>query len=350
MPTSSSIPFNKIHPFGELKYKSSGSMSDDKEDSAMISSINHGEGLNKKQFSMIRATIFMTGYFLANLTLTLHTKWLLNNTNFKFPWIISGLHIAVSGLGALIVLKLGVYGKAFKFTTLDRGLLTRMFFFSVLHSVNIAMSNVSMKHVSLSLHQVARSGTPLITLILEFMILGKIANKWLVISLLPVMLGIVLTVFGEMGGFEFTTLGLSLTIFGVFLASLKGVVTNFLMVGGFKMHPLELIAFVAPIASIQCLLTSIAVGESAIVYQQYRSAPFDGLLLMGLTANACLAFFLNWVSFSVNKETSALAMTVAGNVKQAASIGLAVIIFNTPLTVLNGIGICTTLIGGACYR
>lgn len=71
---------------------------------------------------------------------------------------------------------------------------------------------------------------------------------------------------------------------------------------------------------------------------------------MGLTANACLAFFLNWVSFSVNKETSALAMTVAGNVKQAASIGLAVIIFNTPLTVLNGIGICTTLIGGACYR
>ena len=342
----SAIQFTKIYPMKNSK----NSLTDD-ETVAMISSGAKGEDeeVYSSWLLWIRPALFMAGYFLANLVLTLHTKWLLSNTRFTFPWILSGLHIIMSGIGAWITLKVGSGGE-YKFMKMNWSFLLQITLFSTLYSINIAMSNVSMKYVSLALHQVTRSGTPLITLLLEFIIIGKLTSRWFVASLIPVVVGIILTVLGEMKGFEYTGMGMFLTILGVVLSSLKGVMTNFMLVGGLKMHPLELIALVAPWAALQCILTSIFTGESSTIYRQYSSQPVDGMLMVGLFANGSLAFFLNWISFAVNKETSALAMTVAGNVKQAVSIGLAVIIFNTPLTLLNGIGIIVTLFGGAWYR
>lgn len=346
----SAIPFTKIYPLSSPQAKSKNSLTEDDETSKMIIDGNANEEEGYSNWLLwIRPALFMAGYFFANLVLTLHIKWLLSNTKFTFPWIISSLHIAMSGIGAWITLKAGSRGD-FKFMKMNWSFMIKITLFSTLYSINIAMSNVSMKYVSLALHQVTRSGTPLVTLLLEFIILGKLTNRWCVASLIPVVAGIILTVLGEMNGFEFTGLGMVLTVLGVVLSSLKGVMTNFMLIGGFKMHPLELIALVAPWAALQCVLASVVTGEASTIYSQYSSQPFDGLLLMGLLANGSLAFFLNWISFAVNKETSALAMTVAGNVKQAVSIGLAVIIFNTPLTLLNGLGIVVTLLGGAWYR
>lgn len=307
----------------------------------------------------IKPALFMTAYFLTNLILTLHTKWLLSKTDFKFPWCISGLHILISGLGAFLVIKLGNFSHKFdglnwwwRWERERKRDVMKILLFSTIYSVNIGMSNLSMKYVSLALHQVTRSGTPIVTLGLELLILRKTVNGWLVASLIPVVFGIVLTVLGEMSGFEASTLGLSLTVLGVVISSLKGVLSNLLMVGDDlkKMNPLELIVLLAPLATLQCLFTSVLTGEIGAIHRQYSALPFDGILVFGLVGNGCLAFCLNWISFTVNKETSALAMTVAGNVKQAVSIGLAVIIFNTPLTVLNGLGIFVTLIGGVWYR
>ena len=85
-------------------------------------------------------------------------------------------------------------------------------------------------------------------------------------------------------------------------------------------------------------------------------------LHLALLFNGLLAFMLNYVSFTANKRTSALSMTVAGNVKQAMSIGLSVFLYSYVVSFLNGIGKhhpsslflhyfrdYGTLIGGAWY-
>lgn len=323
-----------------------------KTDVEQVELLDH-KNINRHTALWIRPVAFLIGYFLANLLLTLHTKWLMARSNFVFPWMISGLHIWISGLGAWLTLRFA-YDK-YKFVTLNRSLAMKIFWFSIIYSINIAMSNVSMKYVSLSLHQIVRSGTPIVTLLLELIILKKIPRIWIVLSLVPVIGGIVLTVIGEMKGntnevISVTVLGLSLTVLGVVLSSLKGVLTNLLLVGKLKLHPLELICLVAPWATIQCVLASFLSSETSLIYSQYHQKPFNFLLLLELFFNGFLAFFLNWISFAVNKETSALTMTVAGNIKQAASIGLAVLIFNTPLSLLNSLGIVITLLGGIFYR
>jgi Triose-phosphate Transporter family len=76
-----------------------------------------------------------------------------------------------------------------------------------------------------------------------------------------------------------------------------------------------------------------------------------GLISLGfkLAINGALAFSLNYVSFTANKKTSPLTMTVAANLKQCLSIILGVWIFRLQVGWMNAAGIMTALGGGAWY-
>jgi hypothetical protein len=62
-----------------------------------------------------------------------------------------------------------------------------------------------------------------------------------------------------------------------------------------------------------------------------------------------VSFGLNITSFYVNKVTSALTLTVVGNVKQAAVIFLSMFLFSEPVSVTKIAGILTTTMGGYYY-
>ena len=148
-------------------------------------------------------------------------------------------------------------------------------------------------------------------------------------------------------------LGFGLTFLGVLLSAIKGIVTNVLMVGPLQLHPLEVIWRMSLPSVIQCLLYSFTFGELTRVGSFLNGSWALGTFFdisSKLLFNGFLAFALNWVSFGANKRTSALTMSVAGNVKQALSIILGIYIFRTSVNRLNSVGILATLIGGAWYR
>lgn len=160
-----------------------------------------------------------------------------------------------------------------------------------------------------------------------------------------VVAGVAFATFGE---YNYTAMGFFLTVLGTILAAIKTVVTNRVQVGKLKLHPLDLLLRMSPLACIQTLLYSYATGEMELV-QEFINTKASWSFMFVLLINGILAFFLNVVSFTANKKTSALTMTVAANVKQVLSIALAVIIFNYSLTWMNSIGIMLTLAGGAWY-
>lgn len=297
-------------------------------------------------------------YFAANLCLTLHNKWVLSLLHFNFPWTLTAIHIGVSGIGSYLLLRhhYGIAPSALSTTAI-----VRLALFSVLYTVNIAISNVSLAFVSLAFHQLVRSATPAFTILMELIMLHKGQPGRIYLSLIPVVLGIGLATIDEAADIAFSPTGLLLTIFGVILSSLKGIVTNVLMVGPLKLHPLEVIWRMSLPSVIQCLIYGGLFGELQRLGSFFfpeRHLPTTGeadAVLFAYSAtfklllNGLLAMWLNWVSFTANKKTSALSMTVAGNVKQALSIVLAIYIFNTRITRLNLLGIIATLIGGAWY-
>ena len=109
----------------------------------------------------------LTLYFLLNLSLTFFNKALLNN--FHFPWTLTVMH---SGITALVC-SLVIYQDSDARSNM-RKLSPRehmvLILYSILFTLNIAMSNVSLDAVSVAFHQTIRATCPVITIILSFVI------------------------------------------------------------------------------------------------------------------------------------------------------------------------------------
>jgi hypothetical protein len=113
------------------------------------------------------------------------------------------------------------------------------------------------------------------------------------------------------GDYDFTLAGLILTLFGTFLAALKTVMTNLIQTGGggrLKLHPLDLLMRMSPLAFVQCVVFSWSSGELERV-REYGATQMTRAKLIALLVNGMLAFGLNVVSFTANKKTSALTMS-----------------------------------------
>lgn len=98
---------------------------------------------------------------------------------------------------------------------------------------------------------------------------------------------------------------------GTILAAIKTIVTNRVQVGKLKLHPLDLLLRMSPLACIQTLIYAQLTGELDAV-REFAAENMSTHMLFGLLTNGAVAFLLNVVSFTANKKTSALTMTVAG--------------------------------------
>ncbi|ORX61844.1 TPT-domain-containing protein [Hesseltinella vesiculosa] len=280
-------------------------------------------------------------YFFFNLSLTLYNKIILELFEFPFPWTLTGVHTMCGAIGSYVFWKTGIFTPA----QLGERENIIMLLFSVLYTINIAISNVSLNLVSVPVHQVIRAMTPLFTILLSISFLRKSYSSLTYISLFPVVAGVGFATFGD---YDYTAAGFFLTVLGTVLAAIKTVVTNRVQVGRLKLHPLDLLLRMSPLAFIQTMMYSYVTGEMATM-QEFVRTRGTWSLFFALLVNGILAFFLNVVSFTANKKTSALTMTVAGNVKQVLSIVLAVVIFDIKLTWMKTLGILLTLAGGAWY-
>ncbi|KAG0734725.1 hypothetical protein G6F57_010928 [Rhizopus arrhizus] len=260
---------------------------------------------------------------------------------FPFPWALTAIHTLCGTIGSYIFWKLNL----FKPSKLGERENMVMLMFSVLYTINIAISNVSLNLVTVPFHQVVRAMTPVFTVMLNVLCLKKTYSNMTYVSLIPVIAGVAFATFGD---YNYTAMGFFLTVLGTVLAALKTVVTNRVQVGRLKLHPLDLLLRMSPLAFVQTMLYSYLTGEMELVQEYYRTN-MNFSVFCALLLNGVIAFFLNVVSFTANKKTSALTMTVAGNVKQVLSIVLAVVIFDLSITAMNGLGILLTLAGGAWY-
>ncbi|GAA6027386.1 hypothetical protein JCM8097_007817 [Rhodosporidiobolus ruineniae] len=284
-------------------------------------------------------TAWLVLYFAFNLGLTLFNKLVLQG--FPFPWTLTAIQMLSGTIGTQIALQQGYFTQA-RLTTKENGI---MFMFSGLYTINIAVSNLSLHLVSVPFHQVVRAMTPLFTIIISIIFVRKRHSRQTYLSLLPVILGVVFATYGD---YSFTPWGFILTLLGTLLAALKTIITNRVQVGRLKLHPLDLLVRMSPLAFMQCVFFGWWSGELDRV-REYGATEMTKHKAIALAVNGAIAFGLNVVSFTANKKTSALTMTVAANVKQVLTIVLAVLIFNVALNPTNLLGISLTLAGGAWY-
>ncbi|KAI8920664.1 hypothetical protein BC831DRAFT_553175 [Entophlyctis helioformis] len=298
-------------------------------------------GLSLKPGSTAEAAAWLAVYFLFNLSLTIYNKAIMQFYAFPFPWTLTGIHTLCGALGCHALAAAGYFRPA----SLGSHESLIMAAFSTLYTVNIAVSNVSLEMVSVPFHQTVRAMVPLCTMILEWLWFARYFSSSVSVTMIPIVLGVTLATIGD---FNFTYMGFILTLLGTVLAAVKGIVTNRMQVGKLKLHPLDLLLRMSPLAFVQTMLYAYFSGELARV-ATFVHEDMSISVLIALGINGAIAFGLNVSSFTANKMTSALTMGVAGNVKQVLSIILSVAIFSIRVSLTNGMGIVLTLIGGALY-
>lgn len=176
--------------------------------------------------------------------------------------------------------------------------------YSALSHISENISNA----VSVAFHQVVRAMTPVFTIALSILFLGKRYSTLTYLSLLPLLLGVYMATVGD---YSYSAMGFFLTLLGTALAAIKTVVTNRIQVGRLQLHPLDLLLRMSPLAFVQTVIFSWMQGElDAMV--EFCHTKMSVSLVLALLVNGIIAFFLNYVSFTANKKTSALTMTVAG--------------------------------------
>ena len=306
-----------------------------------------------------------------NVGVTLLNKSAFAHVDFKYPFFLSFVHMLCNYVGSVIVFRKlasetkkthvddddalpgsegcvhGLLGKIVR-RDLDAKARRVIVAFSVVFSLNIAIGNLSLRYVSVNFNQVMRSLVPAMTIIMGFA-LGRRTSRRRVISVVPIIIGVAMACFGDM---SYTTLGFFITVACIFLAALKVVASGELLTGNLKLHPVDLLGHMAPLAMIQCLLLSFLTGEISSIVARWNAELSPMVNYFPLTVvfiSGICSFSLNICSLMANKLTSPLTLCIAANVKQVLMIAISTIIFHIEITPLNGSGIVVVLLGSARY-
>ncbi|XP_024516719.1 UDP-galactose transporter 1 isoform X2 [Selaginella moellendorffii] len=278
----------------------------------------------KRSLSMGVGAILLWWCF--NVMTVVSNKWIFQILEFKFPLTVTIIHLVVSSVGAFI----------------NRA--QRILPMSLVFCLNIVLGNVSLKYIPVSFMQTVKSLTPATTLILQWLVWGKVFDRKVWLSLLPVVGGILLASLTEL---SFNTIGFFAAFFGCLVTSTKTILAERLL-HGFNFDSINTVYYMAPnAAAVLCLVAPFVEGGGVLRWIQEQESL--GMPLLVLVGSGVVAFCLNFSIFYVIQSTTALTFNVAGNLKVAVAIAVSWFVFRNPISVMNGIGCTITLLGCTFY-
>ncbi len=299
---------------------------------------------------------WLGSYFILNLVLTLYNKFLL--VSFPYPYTLTAVHAIFGLVGGTCLRMQNVYQPKSLWGS-DYALLVA---FSLLYSINIAISNASLDLVTVPVrhlahcisilrlathkfHQVVRATTPFFTTIFSWQLVNARFSRYQLSSMSLVILGVCLATYGD---YYFTAWGFILTLFGTVLAALKTLATHEIQTASIvarpvkshprlyclrtpfgavtvslallprfrrhclQLHPIDLLTRLSRLAVLQCVIYAYLVGE--VDYMRQKASKSNAVRqLILLSGNGVIACALNIVSFEANRRSGALTMGVAGH-------------------------------------
>jgi len=299
-------------------------------------------GGTEEKTSTVAMAFWLLVWMANNILVTVLNKAAFAKVDFKYPYALSTIHMACNIVGAQLYFLLS---RTIKPKQIEGSNRRAVVMFSVIFSLNIAIGNTSLRWVSVNFNQVARSLVPVIVMAVSIFYYGKSFSLQRRLAVLPIVLGVALAFYGDM---SFTAVGAFYTIFCVILAALKAVVGGELLTGDLKLHEIDLLSKMCPLALLQIGLVSLATGEVTEIlgrWKELASGPAPQVVLL----SGILSFSLNVSSFIANKVTSALTLCIAANVKQVMLVGFGTVYFGDTVSLLNGLGIMLALAGSFRY-
>uniref|UniRef100_A0A8C8RD52 Solute carrier family 35 member E4 n=1 Tax=Pelusios castaneus TaxID=367368 RepID=A0A8C8RD52_9SAUR len=284
-------------------------------------------------------TVFV--WLATGTTMSSLNKWIFATHNFRYPVLLSSLHMLTAVLVGYPLARLRAGGDGG--TALGTGAKARVYLLSLTFCASVAFGNLGLNYVQLDFAQMVYTTTPLFTLTLSTVLLGRRHHPLQYAAMGPICLGASFSIIGEV---TFDQAGCCFLFAATFLRGLKSLQQSTLLQEK-KLDSVTLLCLTS-LPSFCILFTAALVLEVGMAWEgilRYDSALWACILL------SCLGSVLyNLASFCVISLTSALTIHVLGNFNVAGNLLLSRLLFGSHLSGLSYAGIGLTLSGMFLYH
>lgn len=205
----------------------------------------------------------------------------------------------------------------------------------------VVFNNLSLLTNSVSIYQISKIlCTPLIVFI-ELIIYGKRESRAVLLSLVPVCLGIIISFYADA----------DVNWVGSFWAFLAVIANSFYTIWGktkqqeLGVTPMQILTYQAPVSAVMLVL-SLPLMDPVQEVIAYKHTSFS---VAAILLSCLFAFGVNFSFFLFVGQTSPLTMNAVGYFKTVLVFVGGFLFFDTVPTFQNVLGITTTLVGLALY-
>lgn len=186
---------------------------------------------------------------------------------------------------------------------------------------------------------------PLFTVILSQLILKERHTKWVYLSLLPIVAGVVIASFTEI---SFDLTGLLSALVSTMGFSLQNIYSKKVLKDT-EIHHLRLLHMLGRLALLMFLPVWLFVDFKVVAQPTLL---FNGSYrtLVLLLADGILNWLQNIIAFSVMSMVSPLTYSVSSAFKRVFVIGMSLIVLGNKVTGLNVLGMMLTIVGVLAYN
>ena len=282
-------------------------------------------------------------WYTTNISVVLLNKALLTTFGFKKPVVLTLAHMtACSVMGYMYS-----WTKMFPRQKIHNNTqLMKICMLAAVFVTSILMGNISLRYIPVSFNQAIGATTPFFTAMLAAVIQGKFESKMTYMSLIPVVIGIIITTGGEP---SFHMFGFLACVSGTACRALKSVMQAVLLSSeSEKMSSMNLLMYMSPIAMVILVIVATIV-EPGGIWDTAKLMVESKFFCFILCFNCFLAYCLNLLNFLVTRYTSALTLQVLGNGKGVVAAGVSIMIFQNPVTFMGMAGYLITIGGVVAY-
>ncbi|XP_053557648.1 solute carrier family 35 member E4-like [Bombina bombina] len=285
-------------------------------------------------------------WLVTGTTISSLNKWIFAVYNFRYPLLLSSLHMLTAILVDYPLVKYGLVkqnaDEELK-VSLNGHARLKVFLLSLTFCSSIAFGNLGLNCVQLSFAQMIYTTTPIFTLVLSKVFLGTRHHILKYTAMVPICLGACFSIIGEV---EFDQTGCFYLFASTFLRGLKSIQQSSLLKEE-NIHSVTLL-YLMSIPSFCILFLAALLIETEVVWETPPDC--DNKLWLFILLSCLGSVLYNLASFFVITLTSAVTIHVLGNLNVVGNLVLSRVLFGSHLTALSYTGIGLTLAGMFMYQ
>ncbi|KAJ6656570.1 hypothetical protein lerEdw1_003457 [Lerista edwardsae] len=300
-----------------------------------------GQGPPARSRPALPLVLTVAVWLATGTTMSSLNKWIFAVHNFRYPVLLSSLHMLTAVLvgSPLARLRAGGAGRP----PLRAEARLRVFLLSLTFCSSVAFGNLGLNYAQLDFAQMVYTTTPLFTLTLSKVLLGRSHHPLQYAAMGPICLGASLSIIGEV---HFDHAGCCFLFAATFLRGLKSIQQSTLLQEE-RLDSLTLLCLTS-LPSFCILLAAALVLEVGPAWD--GTLAVSGSLWLCILLSCLGSVLYNLASFCVISLTSALTIHVLGNFNVVGNLLLSHLLFGSHLSLLGYAGIALTLLGVFMYH